>query len=79
MLLRNAQERHKHGWYCVKQPSGEDMKAGITWSEARQAEVDWFESNEPWASADAGIQSRLGTAPLAKALGEILFGLIARR
>ena len=79
LLLRNARERHKHGWHCVKQPSGEDMDNGITWAEARDAETRFFAETEPWASLDTFVRGRLGTVPLAKALGEILFALIAKR
>ena len=79
LLLRNQRERHKHGWYCVKQPSGEQVREGITWSEARAAETKFFNEGNPWSSLDAPVRSRLGTVPLTKALGESLFALIARR
>jgi len=79
LLLRNQREYHKHGWYCVKQPSGEQMRDGMTWSEARAAETEFFNEGDPWSSLDALVRSRLGTVPLTKALGEILFALIAKR
>ena len=79
LLLRNQRENHKHGWYCVKQPSGEQMRCGMTWSEARAAETDFFNEANPWSSLDVQVRSRLGTVPLTKALGEILFALIAKR
>lgn len=55
------------------------MRDGITWAEARVAETQFFSETEPWASLDAFARSRLGTAPLTKELGEILFALIAKR
>ena len=79
LLLRNARERHKHGWHCVKQPSSDDMRDGITWAEARQAESSFFRETEPWSSLDAFVRGRLGTVPLTKSLGETLFALIAKR
>jgi hypothetical protein len=79
LLLRNARERHKHGWHCVKQPSSDEMSDGITWAEARDAETRFFAEREPWASLDAFVRGRLGTVPLTKALGETLFALIAKR
>ena len=78
-LLHNQGEPHKHGWYCVKQPSGEQMREGMTWSEARAAETAFFNESNPWSSLDALARCRLGTVPLTKALGEILFALIAKR
>ena len=55
------------------------MRDGITWAEARVAETTFFSETEPWASLDAFARGRLGTVPLTKALGEILFTLIAKR
>ena len=55
------------------------MREGMTWSEARAAEVEFFNETNPWSSLDAMVHSGLGTVPLTKALGEILFALIANR
>jgi hypothetical protein len=55
------------------------MRDGITWAEARAAETQFFNESDPWASLDALVRGRLGTVPLTKALGEILFALIAKR
>jgi hypothetical protein len=55
------------------------MREGMTWSEARAAETEFFNESNPWSSLDATVRSRLGTVPLTKALGEILFALIAKR
>jgi hypothetical protein len=55
------------------------MRDGMTWSEARAAETKFFNEGDPWSGLDALVHSRLGTVPLTKALGEILFALIARR
>jgi hypothetical protein len=55
------------------------MRDGITWAEAREAEMRFFSETDPWASLDAFVRGRLGTVPLTKALGEILFALIAKR
>jgi len=79
LLLRNQRERHKYGWHCVEQPSGEQVSSGMTWSEARAAEIEFFDEGNPWSSLDALVRSRLGTVPLTKALGEALFALIVKR
>ena len=55
------------------------MLNGMTWSEARAAETDFFDGGDPWSSLDAQVRSRLGTVPLTKALGEALLKLIVRR
>ena len=55
------------------------MSEGITWSEARAAESQFFNESDPWSGLDGLVHSRLGTVPLTKALGEALFALIARR
>ena len=63
----------------MKQPSGEQMSKGITWSEARAAEIEFFGEGDPWSSLDTLVRSRLGTVPLTKALGEALLALIVKR
>ena len=55
------------------------MSNGITWSEARAAEIKFFDEGDPWSSLDRSIRGRLGTAPLTKALGEVLLALIVKR
>ena len=55
------------------------MRDGITQFGARTAETEFFNEADPWSSLDALVRSRLGTVPLTKALGEILFALIAKR
>ena len=55
------------------------MLSGMTWSEARAAETEFFDEADPWSSLDALVRSRLGTVPLTKALGEALLALIVRR
>ena len=55
------------------------MREGITWSEARAAETEFFNESDPWSSLDDFVRSRLGTVPLTKALGESLSDLIAWR
>ncbi|KIM19796.1 hypothetical protein M408DRAFT_334259 [Serendipita vermifera MAFF 305830] len=78
-LLSNEQERFKHGWHCVKQSNQQQLDSGISWSDARQNETDFFNSTEPWASLGEIIKSRLGTQYLTGALGTILFDLICQR
>ncbi|KIM31729.1 hypothetical protein M408DRAFT_327180 [Serendipita vermifera MAFF 305830] len=78
-LLSNEQERFRHGWHCVKQANQQQLDEGISWKQARDAELDFFETTEPWSSLDDSIKSRLGTQFLTDALGKILFELICKR
>ena len=55
------------------------MLNGMTWSEARAAETEFFDESDPWSSLDTQMRGRLGTVPLTKALGEALLKLIVRR
>jgi Dynamin central region len=78
-LLKNEQERFKHGWHCVKQSDQQQLDSGISWAEARQNEAKFFEGTPPWSTLDESVKSRLGTQFLTGALGTILFELICKR
>jgi Dynamin central region len=78
-LLKNEQERFKHGWHCVKQSDQHQLDSGITWAEGRKNEAIFFETTAPWSSLDESVRSRLGTQFLTEALGGILFELICNR
>jgi hypothetical protein len=78
-LLSNAQEHYRHGWHCVKQSDQQQLESHISWKDARDNEVDFFENTDPWNTLDQNLKSRLGTQVLTDALGRTLFQLIVKR
>ncbi|KAJ7115622.1 P-loop containing nucleoside triphosphate hydrolase protein [Mycena crocata] len=78
-LIRNEQEALENNWYCVKQPSSQDIKHGITWAEARARENDFFSLTPPWCNLDPMYQKYLRTSNLVDRLSSILSDLISKR
>ena len=78
-FIRNEKETLENNWYCVKQPSSNDIKSGITWSQARQREQDFFAMTPPWSELDAVYQKYLKTSNLVDRLSSILSDLISKR
>ena len=78
-ILRNETEPLINNWYCVKQPSSEEVAKGITYLQARRRENEWFTSTQPWASLEPQYQRFLRTSYLTERLSLILSELIAKR
>lgn len=78
-LIRNEQETLENNWYCVKQPSSQDLKQGMTWAQARARENEFFASTAPWSTLDPMYQKYLRTTNLVDRLSTILSDLIAKR
>ncbi|KAJ7809004.1 P-loop containing nucleoside triphosphate hydrolase protein [Mycena olivaceomarginata] len=78
-LIRNERDALENNWYCVKQPSSQDLKQGITWSAARAREKEFFSSISPWFELDSMHQPYLGTSNLVHRLSSILSDLISKR
>ncbi|THH15705.1 hypothetical protein EUX98_g9424 [Antrodiella citrinella] len=78
-FIKNDYEALENGWYSVKQPDSRALKAGISWSEAREGERDFFSLTSPWSGLDPIYQRQLGTHNLTERLSDILSELIARR
>ncbi|KAJ7215356.1 P-loop containing nucleoside triphosphate hydrolase protein [Mycena pura] len=78
-LIRNEQEPLENNWYCVKQPSSQDLKEGITWAEARSRENGFFSITAPWSGLDPIYQKYLRTSNLIDRLSSILSDLISKR
>ncbi|KAJ7877170.1 P-loop containing nucleoside triphosphate hydrolase protein [Mycena leptocephala] len=57
-LIRNEQESLENNWYCVKQPTSQDIRQGISWEEARARENDFFSSTPPWSILSNLISKR---------------------
>ena len=60
------------GYYVVKNPGQKQLNEGITFSDARQRELDFFSSDVHWASAEVELGGRLGTSNLRNALSDML-------
>ncbi|KAJ7064090.1 P-loop containing nucleoside triphosphate hydrolase protein [Mycena amicta] len=78
-LIRNEVEALENHWFCVKQPSSQEMKQGITWGEARSRENDFFALTAPWSELSALHQKYLRTTNLIEKLSTILSDLISKR
>ncbi|KAJ7431615.1 P-loop containing nucleoside triphosphate hydrolase protein, partial [Mycena galericulata] len=78
-LIRNEEEILENNWYCVKQPSSQDLKEGTTWDDARARENEFFASKPPWSNLEPMYQKYLRTSNLVVRLSSILSDLISKR
>ncbi|TFK66013.1 hypothetical protein BDN72DRAFT_772573 [Pluteus cervinus] len=78
-FIKNMQEPLKHNWFCVKQPSSQELKEGVTWTGARERENRFFSTQRSWSELDAIYKRYLGTANLVGRLSLILSDLIETR
>jgi hypothetical protein len=78
-FICGEKERLKHNWFCVKQPSSNDLKSDLTWSMARKMETDFFASKAPWSELDGAYQPYLRTRNLVDRLSSVLSALISKR
>ncbi|KIJ63510.1 hypothetical protein HYDPIDRAFT_40933 [Hydnomerulius pinastri MD-312] len=78
-IIRNETEPLVNNWYCVKQPSSQMLSKGITWTDARRQENEYFSVTQPWCSIDPQYQKYLRTNNLTERLSTILSELIAKR
>ena len=69
--LRGRTVPLKNGWFSVKQPDLNAIRAGITRDEARHLEEDFF-STAPWNTLGAEQRGRLGTLKLRRCLSDVL-------
>jgi hypothetical protein len=78
-FIRNEREALDNNWYCVKQPSSNDIKQNITWTEARKREDDFFTLTAPWSELDTMYHKYLRTRNLVGRLSSVLSDLISKR
>ncbi|KAG8894909.1 hypothetical protein FRB99_000918 [Tulasnella sp. 403] len=78
-ILQNEDNTLRNGWFCVKQPDMMQLKAGISWEDARAAEKSFFENAAPWAGLERRFRTRLGAASLSECLSTNLSNLVARK
>ncbi|KAF9047683.1 P-loop containing nucleoside triphosphate hydrolase protein [Panaeolus papilionaceus] len=77
--IRNEKEPLDNNWFCVKQPSTEELKTIKSWDDARTLEEDWFSCTSPWCELDGVYQKYLRTSNLVERLSSVLSDLIAKR
>ncbi|KAF9555056.1 hypothetical protein CPC08DRAFT_643469 [Agrocybe pediades] len=78
-FIRNEKETLENNWFCVKQPSSNDLKGNPTWAQARQMENNFFSSQAPWCELEASYQKYLRTGNLVERLSNVLSDLILKR
>lgn len=64
----------RHGYYCTRQPDDEERANGITPSQARSAEQDFFSKTSPWSRSTRPQQ--FGTNNLIANLSKLLSQVI---
>ncbi|KAG6827859.1 hypothetical protein H0H92_010192 [Tricholoma furcatifolium] len=78
-IIKNEKEPLENGWYCVKQPSSQQISNGMTWAQARKSEDEFFASTAVWSELDPIYQKYLRTNNLVDRLSSILSDLISKR
>jgi hypothetical protein len=78
-FIKNEKEPLENNWYCVKQPSSNDLKQRWTWKQAREKESDFFAATAPWCELEGLYQKYLRTSNLVERLSSVLSDLIAKR
>ncbi|KAG6810923.1 hypothetical protein H0H92_009758 [Tricholoma furcatifolium] len=78
-IIKNEKEPLENGWYCVKQPSSQQISNGMTWAQARNSEDDFFTCTAVWSELDPIYQKYLRTSNLVDRLSSILSELISKR
>jgi hypothetical protein len=76
-VLQGHKFQKGHGYFVVKQPSQAELNNGITNTQARKSEAEYFKSDQ-WANrfGDINITDRLGTRNLQRDLSHKLAHLI---
>ncbi|KAG6824354.1 hypothetical protein H0H92_007116 [Tricholoma furcatifolium] len=78
-IIKNEKEPLENGWYCVKQPSSQQISNGMTWAQARKSEDEFFACTAVWSELDPIYQKYLRTSNLVDRLSSILSELISKR
>ncbi|KXN85099.1 Interferon-induced GTP-binding protein Mx [Leucoagaricus sp. SymC.cos] len=78
-FICNEKEPLENNWFCVKQPSSNDLKQKWTWKEARNKEREFFTTVSPWNNLEPMYQQYLQMDHLVERLSRVLSDLIAKR
>ncbi|KAL2354881.1 Dynamin family protein [Cryomyces antarcticus] len=71
-VLNGDKFRLGHEYYVTRQPAQPDLEEGITHTQARLLEREFFEVVEPWSKTFSQFKSRFGTLNLQTALSRKL-------
>ncbi|TKA71917.1 hypothetical protein B0A49_03771 [Cryomyces minteri] len=71
-VFRGDKFRLGHEYYVTRQPAQLDLDEGITHTQARSLEHEFFEVMEPWSKTFSEFKSRFGTLNLQTALSRKL-------
>ena len=63
----------------VKRPETPELLSGITWEEEQKAEETYFNTKQPWCTAELMYRSNYGSQNLVRSLSVLLCELIKRR
>ena len=74
-VLEGRDHQLKHGYFCTRQPDDDKRLSGVSPSEARAAEAEFFKMNSPWSTSIS--HSRFGTPNLVKSISELLTKIIS--
>ena len=74
-VIEGRAHQLKHGYYCTKQPDEDQRARGITATQARAAEADFFLQTLPWVRS--AHQTRFGTQNLVSNLSQLLAKIIS--
>ncbi|KAF7362558.1 Interferon-induced GTP-binding protein Mx2 [Mycena venus] len=74
-VIMGRKHRLHHGYFCTRQPDDEERANGITATEARRIETEFFANSDPWTTCSR--QERLGTDNLVSTLSNCLVQMIA--
>ncbi|THG94608.1 hypothetical protein EW026_g6893 [Hermanssonia centrifuga] len=78
-FIKDEDKPLENGWFSVKQPDSKALQQGISWSEARAKEREYFGFTQCWSSLEFAYQQYQGTANLTERLSDILSALINKR
>ncbi|KAI0696227.1 P-loop containing nucleoside triphosphate hydrolase protein [Cerioporus squamosus] len=74
-VIEGRRHQLKHGYFCTRQPDDDKRLSGVSTSEARAAEADFFRTTSPWSTSIS--QGRFGTLNLVKSISELLTRIIS--
>ncbi|OSD00790.1 hypothetical protein PYCCODRAFT_1393152 [Trametes coccinea BRFM310] len=74
-VLEGREHPLQHGYFCTRQPDDDQRLAGITSSDARAAEAEFFRTTSPWSSST--VPRRFGTQNLVQSISELLTKIIS--
>lgn len=72
--LDGTESNLQHGYYCVRLPNDKERLQGLSRTQLRAVETEFFESTEPWK--DMADRSRFGMRNFVESTSKLLISLI---